>query len=131
MGRYARSSSFRTLLAANIKPFPIGLVPLSDSSLKIQDETERELVFQEKFVSIFTIIPHLPNLIPSLLSIQRPDPTRSAAQLPSTFSAIYGPNSHPNIYICSLIAFSTFRHHLPGWQMERTIILSKIYITPR
>ena len=38
--------------------FFLGLVPLSDSSLKIQDETERELVFQDKFVSSITIIPH-------------------------------------------------------------------------
>jgi hypothetical protein len=59
MGRYARSSffsfPFRTPLAANtskLRLFPLGLVPLSDSSLKIQDEAERQLVFTEKFVSI-------------------------------------------------------------------------------
>lgn len=41
----------------NIKPFHLGLVPFADSSssLKIQDETERELVFQEKFVSIISL----------------------------------------------------------------------------
>ena len=48
------------LAANNTNPFLLGLVPLSpDSSLKIQDETERELVFQEKFVSILvSIFPH-------------------------------------------------------------------------
>lgn len=47
------------LAANNTNPFLLGLVSLSpDSSLKIQDETERELVFQEKFVSILTLLLH-------------------------------------------------------------------------
>ena len=49
--------SCRTPLAAKTKPSPLGLVPSSDSALQIHDETERELVFQEKFVSILPLFP--------------------------------------------------------------------------
>jgi hypothetical protein len=75
--------SFRILLRPIILFFFLlqleGLIPLSESSLKIQDESERELIFQQNFVSILLIIPQYQTLHqPSLASIQRPEPTRSA-----------------------------------------------------
>lgn len=41
----------RVLPAADSHSFPLGLNPVSDAYLHIRDETERELVFRERFVS--------------------------------------------------------------------------------
>jgi hypothetical protein len=121
MGSYLRSSGSMQ----NFSWPPVVMV--SDSYIHIRDETERELLFRERFVSISLLM--CPGLyFPSIHSTILPESIRIQEKLLLDFREFYGLHSRPNIYPRLLIEFSIChltepdRRNITGYETYTTLL---------
>jgi hypothetical protein len=117
MSSYARFVSSMQSPSHQLYPdFALALDPALDSSFQIYDETEKELVFQQKCVSISPYLRYLqaPKLHAIHSQYHDNQIHQDYGEVTQRLQQIYDLHSWPNIYLRSWIEFSISHHMVPN-----------------